>query len=209
MAKNWRRRSKFQNGKFRSYALVIGQMNLAFNDFHEALGDLFMEVMVEANSIENITLQLRALVRSQIIWGHVTNDRQKRLLLEEMAKWLGKERKQKFPSLEEDLQFLARRGHKLEDKRNNVIHAPVYERDYGALQGKIVTATLNYRAKNLARAARRNGGELLHAVRLYRDHATVLAAYARAIRDAWQAKEKGRRKAWPKRPTLPPLKDED
>jgi hypothetical protein len=160
---------------------------------------------------------LQSLVRSRVLWGHISGDRQKRVLIEELADLLGKERKAALPLLKDDLQFLARWGHKLEDKRNNVIHAPV-DLIRNALAasmpdpipyGAIVAASLNARGKKLEGPSRRRGRELLAAVRLYRDYATVLASYARALRNAWQAIERGRRRAWPKRPNLPRLRDED
>jgi hypothetical protein len=162
-------------------------------------------------------LVLRTLLRSRIIWGEITNDRQKRLLIEALAPWLGKERDEMFPTLRSDLEFLCRGGDKLEDKRNNVIHAPVdLMRNAlaaglpdAAPYGSIVTASLNARGRKLEGPSKRRDHELIIAARLYRDYATTLASYARAIRDAWVGRERRRRRAWPQRPTLPRLRDQD
>jgi hypothetical protein len=176
-----------------------------------------MEMMKEYRVDMEVFPLLQSLVRSRVLWGHISGDRQKRVLIEELADLLGKERKAALPMLKDDLQFLARWGHKLEDKHNNVIHAPV-DLIRNALAagmpdsipyGAIVAALLNARGKKLEGPSRRRGRELLAAVRLYRDYATVLASYARALRNAWQAIERGRRRAWPKRPILPRLRDED
>lgn len=218
MPKTWRRRSRFQSAKFRPYALAIGQMNLAWNEFHQALGTLFMLIVAEISPTDDEMAKTRGrlLLRLQIMWGHMSNDRQKRLLIEELAEWLGRERHAAYPTLCDDLQFLARRGHSLEDKRNNVIHAP-FDEMINALAGglaripygEIVAAALNARGRKLEGPAKRAGPQLLAAIRHYRDYAVALTHYAREIRDAFNARERGRRRAWPRRPLLPRLKDED
>jgi hypothetical protein len=217
MAKSWRRRSRFQNKKFRPYAVAIGQMNMAWNEFHEVLGSLFMNIMAEGHGQTDHKLLLRTLLRSRILWGHLTGDRQKRLLVEALAEWLGKERNEAFPTLGSDLLFLVKWGHKLEDKRNNVIHAPVdlirnalaQGLPDAAPYGSIVAAPLNVRGRKLEGPSKRRDRELIVAARLYCDYATALTSYAQAVRAAWVAGETGRRRAWPQRPTLPRLRDQD
>jgi hypothetical protein len=212
MAKGWRRRSRFQSKKFQPYAVAIGQMNMAWNDFHEVLGSLFMEIMAERASNPDLKQVVRGLFRSRIIWGQISSDRQKRLLVLELAKWLGRERQEAFPTLMDDLKFLTKRADSLEEKRNNVIHSPVDE-VRNALSdvpyGAIVAASLNARGRKLEGPSKRRDRELLSTIRLYRDYATVLASYARDLINAWQAAERGRRRAWPRRPPLPRLRDED
>ena len=42
MAKSWRRRSPFTKSKFKPITQAVGEFALAWNDFHEALGKLFV-----------------------------------------------------------------------------------------------------------------------------------------------------------------------
>lgn len=208
MAKSWRRRSPFQGKKFRPFALAIGQMNMAWNDLHEDLGLLFQRIFLQT------PMQIGMPGRVRTAWGLISSDRQKRILLEGLADHLGEARHRKFPTLADDLKFLAKCGTRLEDKRNDVIHAPILALRnalaaglLGQEYGEVVANTLNHRGRKLAGPASRSGRELLATIRLYRDYATALSVYAEAIRFAWIAREAGRRRAWPKRPPLPRLKD--
>jgi hypothetical protein len=183
-------------------------MTLTWNDFHEALCTLFMKMMVDHPR------KVRDLLRARILWGAISSDRQKRKLIEELVDYFGAEKYTAAPSLTEDLLFLARRGHDLEDKRNDVIHAPVSSIDHpllakalGAQPEEIIAGSFNVRGRKLKGPANRRGRELLAAIKLYRDYATALSKYASDINDAWLDRDTKRRRAWPKRPTLPRLKD--
>src|SRR6185312_15033919 len=101
--------------KFAPYALAIGQMALAWNELHEALGVLFAKSLVVG---QERNLQVAA------IWGAVTSDRQKRLLLGASINHIGEEEHRKFPRLASDVLYLLERANSLEDRRNNVIHSP-------------------------------------------------------------------------------------
>jgi len=179
-------------------------MNMVWNDLHEELGLLFQRVMLDK------PINVGAPGRLRVIWGLISSDRQKRLLLEGVSEWLGQQRHLKFPTLADDLKFLVRKGHTLEDRRNDVIHAPLDEHRNAlslGTMGEVYANNLNTRGRKLTGATRKSNQQLLSVIRLYRDYAIVLARYAEAIRLAWIAGESGRRRAWPKRPLLPPLKD--
>jgi hypothetical protein len=209
MSASWRRRSRFQSKKFRPYALAIGQMNLAWNDLHEEIGLLFQKMMLDSPT------HVSAPGRLRMAWGIISSDRQKRLLVEKLADWMSQERREQLPALAEDLKFLTKRAQSLEDKRNDVIHAPIdVQRNAlvsmglsGGRYGEIYAAALNTRGRSLAGPTRRTDHQLLAVIRLYRDYATALAEYAKAIRYAWIAREAGRRRAWPRRPPVPQLRD--
>jgi hypothetical protein len=205
MTKTWRRRSQYIQAKFRPYTRAIGELALAWNDFHERLGHLFVQAIGDPPQGARAQLQLRA------IWGSITSDRQKRTILECAVNWMGKSRHQADPRIAEDVIWLVKRGHDLEEKRNNVIHAPLddLKNFFAAVFGPdemgsiIPSANLqNARAMKLRKSLGRNGPKLLEKIRFYRDYATALSAFARDLSMAW-AKEQ----AWPERPQLPHLKD--
>ena len=207
-ATSWKRRTEFQSKRFRPYALSVGQMNLTWNDFHEALGTLFLKLMVDHPR------KLRDLRRCRVLWGAISSDREKRKLVEVLADNFDATRYPTVPTLTEDLKFLVRRGHSLEDRRNDVIHAPVFLVNNALVAGAmgvqcmdIVPSRFSARGQRLKGPAHRAGRELLAAIRLYRDYAAALSKYASDINDAWLARDTKRRRAWPRRPPLPPLKD--
>lgn len=205
MAEPWRKRSQFTKQKFRPYAKAIGEFSLAWNDLHETLGDLFVEAMLRGGPPEKqYWLKLHA------VWGCITNDRQKRLMLEVAINQLGRLEHQKSPRIAEEVIWLVARGHSLETKRNDVLHSPLSEMmnalaagiariPYGAvIPGR---SPFNKRAASLTASFSQNGRELLAEIRFYRDYATVLTKYASDLARAW----KGWRQTWPARPRLPRL----
>jgi hypothetical protein len=204
MGNSWRRRSPFTKKKFHPYALAIGQFGLAWNDLHEALGLLFVEATHRGAS------GIASGIRISAVWGSVTSDRQKRLMLEAAINWTIPAEHKKSPRIAEDVLWLISRGHSLEDKRNDVIHAPLGEIEnalaagmMGIQMGEIVpTATaFNKRARNLGASTRKTGKRLLPQIRLYRDYASAMAAFARALDREW----KHPTGSWPEKPALPRL----
>ena len=188
--------------KFLPYALAVGQMALAWNELHEALGILFAWSL---RTSKDRTLQAIA------IWGAVTSDRQKRQLLEASINYLGEESHRQFPQLAADILWLVGRANSLEDKRNNVVHSPLAEITsdlVGALLGLKMGEVfpggiLNERALKLRNSTILVGKDLLNEMIVYRDYAEKLASFSDSILTAWR-KPVG---SWPERPSLPPLKD--
>jgi hypothetical protein len=119
MPGSWRRRSKFTSRKFKPYALASGQLNLAWNDLHEVLGEIFVDAMALRH--KNVGLRVKLAVS----WGVVASDRQRRVLLKATINRIGRAEHQAFPQLAEDVIWIVGRGDSLEEKRNNVIHAPL------------------------------------------------------------------------------------
>jgi hypothetical protein len=204
MVKSWRRRSRYTQAKFRPYAKAIGELALAWNDFHEALGALFIQASWHPPGGSAAWFQASA------VWGVITSDRQKRTILEAAISGIGKERHLESPKIAEDVIWLVKRGHDLEDKRNNVIHAPLIELTNalaaalsGEKHGSITPsmALQNTRAIKL-RKSLGTAPNLLREIRFCRDYATALATFARDLSKAW-----AKQRPWPKTPRLPPLKD--
>lgn len=201
MPTTWRRRSRYTQAKFRPYTKAIGEFALAWNDFHEALGNLFVQAM---GGTPPAGIQISA------VWGEITSDRQKRLMLGAAINWIGRDRHLAAPNIAKHVLWLVERGNSLETKRNNVIHSPLGELVnalaaalHGLPLGSITPQSyhFNVRSQNL-RASLGKSRKLLTEIRFYRDYATALAAYARELSEAWTTN-----RALPETPRLPPLKD--
>jgi hypothetical protein len=188
--------------KFEPYARAIGQMALAWNELHEALGALFTQAL--AVGIER-SFQCAA------IWGAVTSDRQKRQILEAAINHVGEEVHRRFPLLASDVLWLTGRANSLEDKRNNVVHAPLAEVTSplvaglaGLQMGDVYPGgVLNECALKLSKSTHHIGKDLLEQLHLYRDYAEALASFSDEIFTAWRKPTS----AWPEKPSLPQLKD--
>jgi hypothetical protein len=188
--------------KFEPYALAIGQMALAWNELHEALGALFAQAL--ATGLDR-GLQCAA------IWGAVTSDRQKRQILDATINYMGEETHKRFPQLATDVLWITERANSLEDRRNNVVHSPLAE-----VTGELIAAltglqmgdvypggVLNERALKLSKSTIRVGKDLLVEMIRYRDYAEALASFSDDIFTVWRKPTD----AWPDRPALPSLKD--
>ncbi len=203
MANKEPRASKITSEKFKPYALAIGQMALAWNELHEALGHLFGEAL-------DLKTGHDARIQCAAVWGAITSDRQKRLVLDAAMSWVMPERHQKFPKLTRDVLWLTNRANSLEDRRNNVIHSPLDEATglaaaiAGLQHGDVYPGGfLNERAGKLGRATTFAGKDLLNEMIVYRDYAQKLADFSDDIFAAWR----GKAPTWPEQPALPPLKD--
>jgi hypothetical protein len=203
MAKKQPRASKITSEKFGPYALAIGQMALTWNELHEALGHLFGEAL-DLKSGHDARIQCAA------VWGSVTNDRQKRLMLDAAINWVMPERHKRFPRLAADILWITQRANSLEDRRNNVIHAPLDEATgivaamAGLTHGSVFPGGLfNERSGKLMKATVLSGKDLLREMIVYRDCAQMLADFSDDIFAAWR----GKASTWPERPDLPSLKD--
>ena len=67
--KMWRDTNRFTSKSFRAYAAAIGQVALTWNDLHETLGMLFMEVAFEGS------------LKAEDAWQSLIVDRAKREML--------------------------------------------------------------------------------------------------------------------------------
>lgn len=181
--------TRFTSKVFRPYALLIGQIALAWNDLLEGLGDLFADIAPGAED-----LQMNA------IWQSAKADRAKRDMLKAAAAEMSLQTVRRHPKLEEDIAWILGRMEGLENSRNNAIHSPLISRDgpiWAAFERELGVqpndATGNTRALQL------QGKDLLREFRNCRDLALVLGDYVEAITDALWSKQT----AWPERPPLP------
>ena len=92
-----RRPQTYSAATIRPYATAIGELALAWNDLHEAFGLIF----VQAASFD--IARIRQFIQLQAIWGCVTSDRQKRLMVEAAINWIGPQEHKKWHLLAEDV----------------------------------------------------------------------------------------------------------
>jgi hypothetical protein len=211
MAKKKRRfkqDSRFTERSYRPYVLGIGQLALAWNDLHEKFGEIFVVVM-EGNTAEDnfeITYQLAA------VWSAANSDRTKRNMLKAALAEPRKLEGGPFPKLKEDISWLLGQATKLEDIRNDIIHAPLYSlvdsspnvslvSQYFSLQvGAEVIPNLLLQNTRAAKLVDKNmKGQMLADFRWCRDSVLVLRDYAGQIKWALTIDER----AWPGRPQMP------
>jgi hypothetical protein len=202
MAKTWRRRSAYTKMNFRAYTQAIGEFSLTWNELHEVMSGLFIWAIDPKCSL-GMEMQLSA------IWGDIANDRQKRSVLQTAIGRANPKHFKAAPKICEDVNWLLERCNSLEDQRNNVLHSPLSETtnwlEARMLQvpiGEVLpTGQGHSRAKKLSAAVDSSNRSLLRQIRFYRDYATALTMFARAMISVGQET----RRAWPAKPALPPL----
>lgn len=180
---------------FTPYAISIGRLTLAWNDFHEHLASLFWTLIGIGS--EDIPLGL---------WNSVEFDRPKRKLLRVLLEATTPLKRHQFPKMFDDITWILNKAEVLEDMRNNAVHAPLTEVGNplltGILYGKerVVLPNRilgNNRAKKLAQK------DILQEFRLCRKTASMLRDFTFAVERALSV---GPNHAWPGRPSLPTLR---
>lgn len=180
---------RFAGKNFRPYVNALGQLALAWNDLHESLALLFIELLASGRAYP-----------ATDIWNSAINDRPKRSMIRAILKtW-------KAPSghdqkVVEDIIWLLDEADKIEDARNDAVHSPLvffspnnwFAQTQG-LAGKVSPSL----AFGNRRAQKLKNKDLLTEFRWCRDAAVVLRDYASAIYEAVAAPV-----PWPKRPLLP------
>ena len=173
------RNLKFRNELFRPYAQAIGEMTLAWNDFHMVLSTLFETATKIPNKMAPMA-----------IWNSSKSDRAQRDMLESLIN-LRVINYDLRPEMRQELKWVLTEATKLEELRNNAVHAPLLEES----NGKVIAwhQLGNRRAKGLA------GKELLKEFNWFYDTILVLREYAAVLeRIMWNANE-----SLPPRPKLP------
>jgi hypothetical protein len=192
------RGSKFTHRTFDPFTKAVGQFCLAWNDLHEALGDLFVVLMWHDPQ------------RDLAVWGSVFSDRSKRDALEALLQSLACTQSLRWMSAQEDIKWLLHECTKLEDHRNNVLHAPLtrFANPYTLAllnlpPGSVVPYIFgqNKRANRLWSETIGKGRDALSSIRDYRDRASRYAAFARLMTRAIAA---AGHQPWPERPPRPP-----
>jgi hypothetical protein len=177
--------SSFNERKFEPFIRAIGQSTLLWNDLHEWLGFLYCS----AAGGGFIDVHLR-------VWNAVANDRAKRDMLLAAAQWTFRDGRP-FPSeldkkSYDAIHWLWVEAGKLENDRNNAIHAPLWK---SRISNEVYPASAfgNQRARNL------DDKYLLKEYERLRETAHLLRNYAAAIHDPMSDS----RLAWPEKPKLP------
>lgn len=177
----------FSKKQFIPIIKVIGQSTLLWNDLHEFLGHLYCVAV--GGPYDDVHLD---------VWYAVPNDRTKREMLLASAKWTFVEKPRARDKQTEHQQrsfdavnWLCVEAQKLEDDRNNAIHAPLVMNYPEEVAPQTIYG--NRRAKNL------ENKYLLPEYRRLRDTALALRNYAATVREPMCDPTD----TWPDKPRLP------
>lgn len=186
---------------YKPYVIVIGQLALAWNQLHELLALLFIELLANGKGYP-----------ATDIWNAAGLDRARRSLLKSLLRTIN----QKYPAkprMKPDLEWLL--IDKVEDARNDAIHAPLTCRpertvlDILASGGEKRTriAVMSHRvipsiAFDNRRAMKLIDKDLLTEFRWCRDISVILTEYVDKIYEAVAANEP-ESDAWPHKPVPP------
>jgi hypothetical protein len=107
----------FKERIFQPYTSVIGQTALAWNNLQEEFGTLFWTLLGSPSH-----------AASMAVWQVLKVDRAKRDMLEKAVQNLPQEFYETFPRAKEEILWVVGEANKLEETRNNVIHAPLQVR---------------------------------------------------------------------------------
>jgi hypothetical protein len=181
--------SNFNEKKFEPFIRAIGQSTLLWNDLHEWMGHLYCIAM--GGGVINQHLR---------VWNSLTSDRAKREMLLAAATYAFKEDRGRHQTpLDkrsfEALDYLCRESKKLEEDRNNVVHAPLWK---SQSDGEIYPSSAfgNKRAQNLDDKYLRKEYERI------RETSRLLRNYAAEIHDPMCDSHL----SWPDTPKLPDRK---
>lgn len=170
-----RRTEQFTGIEYKPYALAIGQLSLAWNDLHEALALLFIELL--ANGL---------VYPAQDIWNAQNFDRPKRTLIRAVIK-TNRYKLPNFTDLQEKVTWLLDEADKLEDARNDAIHSPLVSskgENLSAIQPASAHRVLPLTAFGNRRALKLGQKELLSEFRWCRQAAITLRDFAHELYDA-------------------------
>jgi hypothetical protein len=184
------RDNRFTEKGLQPYVIAIGQLVLAWNDFHEKLGMLFC-----------VTMGGEWVTRWAAIWHSAGFDRPKRKMLEGAARSAPKTQNETYPRMVEDIAWILSEADKLEEARNNAVHSPLLLLgdsplvEAAGMVGHVIPDMIfgNPRARKMAKK------DLLTEFRWCRDATLVLRDFCvlleRAIATGGLS--------WPDRPRLP------
>ncbi len=180
--------NSFSEAAFGPYVTLIGQVALAWSDLHERLALLF-------GNVTNLFME-----RLEELWKSQDFDRARRKLLRAAIMSPAPNKFFAYPKLTKDILWMLNELDELEQRRNDVVHAPLYEapNKLAVLTSALepVQANLllkNKRALNLAqRELQKEFTWCRNTILVWRDFA---AAIDRALLDG--------NVPWPDRPVLP------
>ena len=173
----------FRKPAFAQYAKALGEANLAWNDLHEMLGNVFWSALGIRNGV--IPLQ---------IWHSSTLDRAQREMLKAItdSKAIDNVLNEKAKA---EILWILSRATALEDMRNNAIHSPVSQS--GDKPVEAAHQSGHIRARSLANK------DMLKELDYFYQTVITLRTYAFEIFSAIQTRHSTFPTAWPERPKLP------
>lgn len=222
-SKELRKGEQFTDARYKAYTTTIGQFVLTWNDLHEKLAFVFTAVLSHDDrkripEKKRPEYEFREMERLVGIWNSSVYDRPKREMLRGIMVPLVTSDFLEFSNFEEDIRWILDEADRIEEIRNNAVHAPLIhnynEFDvspmYPASQdrrkyktvfvgaGKIIPNVLMSNRRAL-RIAKRHSDDLLRELRWARDASAVLRDFA--LRIAWALLYEPA--PWPRRPSLP------
>jgi hypothetical protein len=192
---------RFTEKPFRRYTSIIGQANLAWNDLHISLSNIFMQVC--SLSIPNSKEKNYLHIKSHQIWHSTQSDRGSRAMLKAALRGMSPDEKAKYPKLIDDVEWLLKETKKLEETRNNVVHAPLLLITKSELMPEVDNWVVP--SAQSPRGSKLLGKDLLKEYRWCRDAAVALRDNAEAIQLTLYHHSLGTLPpgAWPHRRSLP------
>ena len=208
--------TRFTEALYAPHAAAIGQFVLTWNDLHEALASLFTAILshdarlaIPAHEKNRGMYAFREMERLAGIWSSSLYDRPKRSMLEALLSPLVVDDFIAFPDFLEDIKWILSETDKIEDIRNNAVHAPLkMDLRPGVtvdhfLHGKAFVVAPNVQMKNrrALRLLQKHPDQitLLKEVRWARDASALLRDFTQHI--VWALTDDEH--PWPRRPSLP------
>jgi hypothetical protein len=181
--KRVRFRERFTEKTWRPYVLVIGQLALAWNAFHESLAGIFYLLLSRQSELHEDEDEDRDQ-RPIALWASANFGRAKRQMLKAVVETERDEITKAFPGLKDDLLWILAQADKLEDSRNNSVHYPLIDAGFSLIPGWVIPNLLygNERAKRLVpKEGQPIPKDILAEFRWCRDAALVLRDFTEAI----------------------------
>jgi hypothetical protein len=169
----------FRNEKFHSYTQALGELTLAWNDFHMTLSSVFWA----SSKIPN------GMVPGAM-WNSLKSDRAQREMLAALVdlKVIGHNMPKNVRS---EIKWILEKANSLEDLRNDALHSPLHQSEDGRVFAWYQLG--NKRAKKLANK------DLLKEFNWFYDTVLVLREYADALTNVIRRPNE----TFPERPQLP------
>ncbi len=190
----WDRSERYTSKEYLPYVTAIGQLALAWNDLHEALGSLFVSIV----SVDDPKIQAA--------WQSLQADRAKRGMLRAAIREMSAEQVRLNPRAEDEMKWLLNQIDRLENERNNAIHSPLMSFSHPVWRSGLTRERPDgigpddIRGNRLATNLRNKN--LLIEYRAVRDEAIIFRDYVEAIEQYWNWSDK-RLTPWPEKPQLP------
>jgi hypothetical protein len=193
-ADRWARRHQFTEKEFENHVRAIGQLVLAWNDFHERLAPLFVFV-----------LGAGWVNRPLALWHSTRTDQSKRNMLKAVLDHVPPSEVGSRDKMIAEIKWLLGKAQPIEGTRDDAVHTPLYY--YPPLSPDNMLASIiqtgifaddawgNERAWRINREGKDLVAEFEHA----RQRIILLRDYAMALDLAWG----NERLPWPDRPVLP------